>query len=105
MTAPIAPGEGHVVVLQQRHEGVGVVRLLEVGAVADRHGQRQDHALAMIDAGDRHAQHAHEGLLGAVVGMLAPADVGEQAGRLAQPPARFVIVARTAARSSCRAHR
>ena len=53
---------------------------LERAGIARRDRGGGEDALAMLDAADRQAQDAGEGLLGAVVRMIAPGDVAEQAG-------------------------
>src|SRR5215468_11100786 len=42
----------------------------------------------MLEAADGQAQDAIEGLLGAIVRMIAPSDVAQQADRMAQPVLR-----------------
>ena len=52
-------------------------------AVVD--GERQIGAAGMVDADEGGVGDDVQALLAAIVGMRAPADVGEQAGRRAQP--------------------
>ena len=52
-------------------------------AVVDR--ERQIGAAGMVDADEGGVGDDVEALLAAIVGMRAPADIGEQAGRRAQP--------------------
>jgi hypothetical protein len=40
----------------------------------------------MIDGGERHPQHTAVSLIGAIIGMLVPCDIREQAGRVTQAP-------------------
>ena len=54
--------------------------------VAEVDGERQEHAARMVDAAERRVRDQDQALLAAVVGMRAPADVGEQAGGVAQAP-------------------
>ena len=54
--------------------------------VAVEDGQRQEHAARMIDAGKAGVGDQVEALLAAVVGVRAPADVGDEAGGIAQAP-------------------
>ena len=51
-------------------------------------GERQIGAAGMIDADEAAVGDDVERLLAAIVGMRAPADVGEQAGGMAQAPLR-----------------
>ena len=54
--------------------------------VAEEHRQREIGAAGMVDAEKAGVRDDVERLLAAIVRMRAPADVGEQAGGVAQPP-------------------
>ena len=66
------------------------VLVLGLGAadadVAEVAGERQEDAAGMVDAAERRVRDQDQALLAAVVGVRAPADVGEQAGGVAQAP-------------------
>ena len=58
---------------------------LQAADIAGGDGRGGKDALAVLDAADRQAQDAPEGLLGPVVRMVAPSDVAQQADRQAHP--------------------
>ena len=52
--------------------------------MAEEHREREERAARMVDADEGRVRDDVERLLAAIVGMRAPADVGEQAGGVAQ---------------------
>ena len=52
--------------------------LLRGAGVAVENGERHEHAALVVDAGEPGMGQKVEALLAAVVGVLAPADVGER---------------------------
>src|SRR5262245_24870883 len=53
--------------------------------VAEVDGERQKYAAGMVDASERGMRDQVEALLASIVGVGAPADVGQQAGGVPQP--------------------
>ena len=53
-------------------------------AVAGTDHEGENHALAVVDPRERHMQDAREAVAGAIVGMIAPGDVGQHHGSPAQ---------------------
>src|SRR5499427_4127984 len=53
--------------------------------MAEEHGERQIGPALMVDAGKSAMRDDVERLLPAIIGMGAPADIGEQTGRMPQP--------------------
>ena len=51
-----------------------------------KHGERQIGAARMVDGGEAAMGDDVERLLAAIVRVRAPADIGQQAGRVTQPP-------------------
>ena len=60
--------------------------------VAIKHRQRQEGAALMADTAKIAVDDQIEGLLAAIVGMAAPADIGQQAGDMAQPAIFRILV-------------
>ena len=81
-------GAGMSVVVDQA--GQAVLGLLAVIAVED--GEGQEHPARMIDADKGRLRDHAERTLGAIVGMGPPADIGEEAGGIAQPPLVFAFL-------------
>ena len=63
-----------------------VVRVLRTRRVTVVDGQGQEDAARMVDAAKAGVGDEIEALLAAIVGMGAPADVGDQAGGVTQSP-------------------
>ena len=53
--------------------------------MAEINGEREIGAALMVDAEERRIGDGVEALLAAMIGMGAPADIAQQAGRVAQP--------------------